>query len=181
MSKYTKFEDLPVWREAARLYGCVLDLMEAPGGTLTAGLRNQLERAALSVANDIADGFERVTNQDRLASLDAARSSAVEVRFIVAVLGDRPKLKPHLNQLQEIRSLAESCVRQLAAWTHSIEGSNVQGKRPSAAMEGQPRETEGKAQTPGRTASFGDNRARSPYGSAGSRPVRGEPNASQGN
>ena len=31
MPKYEKFEDLPVWQEAARLYNRVLDLLEEPG------------------------------------------------------------------------------------------------------------------------------------------------------
>jgi len=48
---------------------------------------------------------------------------------MMAVVQDRPRLKPHLRRLQEIRSLAESCVRQLTAWTTSIDSSPVQGKR----------------------------------------------------
>src|SRR5271157_3236157 len=48
MPKYTKFEDLPVWKEAARLYNRVLDLLQEPGLPLTPGFRNQLDRAALS-------------------------------------------------------------------------------------------------------------------------------------
>ncbi len=55
MSKYTKFEDLPVWQEAARLYNRVLDLLEEPAVPLTPGFRSQLERAALSISNNIAE------------------------------------------------------------------------------------------------------------------------------
>ena len=51
MPKYEKFEDLPVWQEAARLYNKVLDLLEEPSVPLTYGFRNQLDRAALSVSN----------------------------------------------------------------------------------------------------------------------------------
>ena len=56
MAKYQKFEDLPVWREAARLYNRVLDLLEEPSLPLTPGFRNQLDRAALSVSNNVAEG-----------------------------------------------------------------------------------------------------------------------------
>jgi len=48
---------------------------------------------------------------------------------MMAVVKDRPKLKAHVRPLHEIRSLAESCARQLTAWTVSIENSPVQGKR----------------------------------------------------
>ena len=129
MAKYQKFEDLPVWQEAARLYNRVLDLLEEPHVPLTPGYRNQLDRAALSVSNNIAEGFERVTTNELNAFIAIARGSAGEVRSMMAVVKDRPKLKPILRWLQEIRSLAESCARQLTAWTTSIENSPVQGKR----------------------------------------------------
>jgi four helix bundle protein len=129
MPKYQKFEDLPVWQEAARLYNRVLDSLEEPHVPLTPGFRNQLDRAALSVSNNIAEGFERVTTNELNAFLAIARGSAGEVRSMMAVVKDRPKLKPILRQLQEIRVLAESCAKQLTAWTTSIESSPVQGKR----------------------------------------------------
>lgn len=129
MPKYQKFEDLPVWQEGARLYNRVLDLLEEPNLPLSSGYRNQLERAALSVSNNIAEGFERVTTNELNGFLAIARGSAGEVRSMAAVVRDRPKLKPYLRQLQEICALAESCARQLTAWTVSIDGSPMQGKR----------------------------------------------------
>lgn len=129
MAKYQKFEDLPVWQEAARLYNQVLDPLEEPGVTLTPGFRNQLDRAALSVSNNIAEGFERVTTNELNMFLAIARGSAGEVRSMMAVVKDRPRLKPIVRQLQEIRALAESCARQLTAWTSAIDSSPVQGKR----------------------------------------------------
>ncbi len=140
MPKYDKFEDLPVWQEAARLYNRVLDLLEEPNVPLTSGFRNQLDRAALSVSNNIAEGFERVTTKELTAFLAIARGSAGEVRSMMAVVKDRPKLQPILRQLQEIRSRAESCARQLTAWTASIENSPVQGKRHLTGAVKQQRE-----------------------------------------
>jgi len=107
----------------------VLDLLEEPNVPLTTGFRNQLNRAALSVSNNVAEGFERVTTNELNAFLAIARGSAGEVRSMMAVVKDRPKLKAHVRPLHEIRSLAESCARQLTAWTVSIENSPVQGKR----------------------------------------------------
>lgn len=129
MPTYEKFEELPVWQEAARLYNRVLDLLETPALPLSPGFRNQLDRAALSVSNNVAEGFERVTTNELNAFLAISRGSAGEVRSMMAVVKDRPKLKPCLRQLQEIRALAESCARQLTAWTVKNESSPVQGKR----------------------------------------------------
>ncbi len=145
MAKYTKFEELPVWQEAARLYNRVLDLLEEPGLPLTAGFRNQLDRAALSISNNVAEGFERVTGDELLRFFAIARGSCGEVRSMIAVVKDRPRLQPHLRRLQELRALAESCARQLTAWTASLEDSSVQGKRHLTAQTRQQREVAEKA------------------------------------
>jgi four helix bundle protein len=47
------------------------------------GLRDQLERAALSVSNNIAEGFERGSTNELLAFLYIARGSAGEVRSML--------------------------------------------------------------------------------------------------
>ena len=129
MSKYRSFEDLPVWQEATRLYNRVLDLLEQSNIPLSASFRNQLDRAALSVSNNIAEGFERHTTSELLSFLAIARGSAGEVRSMVAAVRQRPKLKTFGQHLQEIRALSESCARQLTAWTLAVEDSPVKGKR----------------------------------------------------
>jgi four helix bundle protein len=73
MAKYNRFEELPVWQEAGRLYNSVLDFLEEPGVPLSAGFRNQLDRAALSVSNNVAEGFERSTTNELLSFIAIAR------------------------------------------------------------------------------------------------------------
>jgi four helix bundle protein len=128
MAKYQSFEELPVWREAARLYNRVLDLLEEPNLPLSSGFRNQLDRAALSISNNVAEGFERLTTSELISFLAIAKGSDGEVRSMLAVVKDRPRLKPFLRTLVEIKQLAESCGRQLGAWMNSIEDSPVKGK-----------------------------------------------------
>ena len=60
MARYKRFEDLPVWQEAERLYGAILDLLEGSPKGLSNGFRNRIDRASLSVSNNIAEGFERM-------------------------------------------------------------------------------------------------------------------------
>ncbi len=129
MAKYQHFEELPVWQEAKRLYNAVLDLLEEPNVPLTPGFRNQLDRAALSVSNNIAEGFERSTTSELQTFIAIARGSSGEVRSMMAVVRDRPKLKRYVTALQSIRSHAESCARQLSGWAGSLDKLPFEGRR----------------------------------------------------
>ena len=68
MPTYERFEDLPVGQAAATLYEKADDLLTAARASVSASFRDQLERAALSVSNNIAEGFERGTTNELLAS-----------------------------------------------------------------------------------------------------------------
>lgn len=129
MSKYQHFEELPVWQEAKRLYNAVLDLLEVQGLPLSPAFRNQLDRAALSISNNIAEGFERSTTAELQSFIAIARGSSGEVRSMMAVVRDRPKLKRFIAALQRIGALADSCARQLTGWSGSIEKLAFEGRR----------------------------------------------------
>jgi four helix bundle protein len=129
MAKYERFEDLPVWQEAARLYNAVLDLLEDLNCPLTSGFLNQLDRAGLSVSNNIAEGFERASTKELVGYLGIARASAGEVRSMIAVVRNRRRLAELSEQFALILELAKSCTRQITAWITSIENSPVKGKR----------------------------------------------------
>lgn len=145
MAKYERFEDLPVWQEAARLYNVVLDLLEEPGVPLTPGFRGQLDRASLSISNNVAEGFERSTTKELLSFIAIARGSAGEVRSMTAVVKNRPKLKRYVSSLQRIRSLAESCARQLTGWEGALDKLPFDGQRHMPRQQRSQREAEQKA------------------------------------
>jgi len=126
---YERFEDLPVWREAARLYDGADDFFELAPPRLSRSFRDQLERAVLSVSNNIAEGFERGTTNELLAFIYIARGSAGEVRSMLCVLERRPWMKDLKSQISNLKSLAESCSRQLRAWADSLQNSDIKGQR----------------------------------------------------
>ncbi len=63
---YERFEDLPVWKDAIKLAVGVYELIARPQFKGQSSLRDQIERAAVSVSNNIAEGFERGTTQELL-------------------------------------------------------------------------------------------------------------------
>lgn len=146
MAHYHQFEDLPAWREAAALYNRVLDFLERYEASISRGFRDQLDRAALSVSNNIAEGFERMTTNELLMFLAIARGSAGEVRSMLSVIQLRPKLASAAGEMEEIRNMAASCCRQITAWIASIEASPIKGKRHMDASTRNVRESENAAE-----------------------------------
>ena len=62
--KYTRFEELPVWQAGMTLAENIFKLTEHKAFNYKGDIRNQLQRAALSVCNNVAEGFERGTTQE---------------------------------------------------------------------------------------------------------------------
>ena len=129
MPTYRRFEDLPVWRTAAELYDQTDDFIDRAPPRLRHSFRDQLERAALSVSNNIAEGFERGTTNELLAFLYIARGSAGEVRSMLLVGSRRPYLSDFKSEISNLTTLAESCSRQLRGWADSLQNSDISGPR----------------------------------------------------
>lgn len=126
---YERFEDLPVWQDAIRLAEGCEDFLTAAKDKITFSKRDQLDRCSLSVSNNIAEGFERGTTNELLAFLYIARGSAGEVRSMLSYFERRPALRNFQSQICNLKSLAESCSRQLRAWADSLQNSDIKGQR----------------------------------------------------
>ena len=128
---YSRFEDLPVWNEAVRLVEGVYALCDEAKEEFRkrSGLKNQLERAALSVSNNIAEGFERGTTKEPLTFLYIARGSAGEVRSMLCLM-ERLKGFAHFkSQISDLKSQSEGCAMQLRGWAGNLQESDIKGQR----------------------------------------------------
>lgn len=127
--KYSKFEDLPVWQAAIQLGRQVYALTEAPAFKGRHSLCDQIERAAVSVSNNIAEGFERGTNQELLTFLYIARGSAGEVRSMLHLLGGMQPFRNLEAEMQNLRERTDSISKQLGAWARALQDSDLKGRR----------------------------------------------------
>ena len=92
-------------------------------------LRDQFERAVLSISNNIAEGFERGTNQELLTFLYIARGSAAETRSMLCLLERMPNFSVLQSEIQSLKSSVESISRQLGAWIRTLRDSDMKGQR----------------------------------------------------
>jgi len=127
--KYERFEDLPVWQSGINLCCRVFTTTEDGSFRYRGDIANQLQRAALSVPNNIAEGFERGTTAELIRFLYYARGSAGEVRSIFCVI-ERLRAFGHLRpRVEDLKSQAEGISRQLWAWIQSLQNTDIQGQR----------------------------------------------------
>ncbi len=127
--KYRRFEDLPVWQAAMELCERVFRLTEGKAFNYKGDLRSQLQRASLSICNNVAEGFERGTTQELLTFLYIARGSAGEVRSMLLLMERLPYFSDLESEISDLKSRCESISRQLRAWADSLQNSDVKGQR----------------------------------------------------
>jgi four helix bundle protein len=132
---YQRFEDLPVWHAAIKLGVEVYRLTRPRWFADKADVRDQMRRAALSISNNIAEGFERGTTSELLMFLYIARGSAGEVRsgchFCTQLLadgvgGDTPELR---TDIARCVASCEAISRQIRAWAQSLQDGDIRGQR----------------------------------------------------
>jgi four helix bundle protein len=127
--KYSRFEDVPVWQAGIELTTRIFTITEDRSFRYKGDIANQIQRAALSVPNNIAEGFERGTTQELITFLYYAKGSAGEVRSICHVIDRLPAFTHLRSEISDLKSLAESISRQLSAWARSLQETDIEGPR----------------------------------------------------
>ena len=85
-----RFEDLRIWQESRVQANTVYDAFGADScAARDFGFKDQIQRCAVSVMNNIAEGFERRSDADFARFLDIAKGSNGEVRSMLYLAEDR--------------------------------------------------------------------------------------------
>jgi four helix bundle protein len=77
-----RFEDIIAWQKAKELS---LEVYRLFGDSKDFGFRDQIQRAAISIMNNIAEGFERESDKDFKRFLYIAKGSSGELRSMLTV------------------------------------------------------------------------------------------------
>lgn len=86
--KITRFEDLDCWKASRELVKQVFEISQDGAFLKDWDSKSQFRRAALSVMNNIAEGFARYHDNEFKRFLDIAQSSAAEVKSMLYVFED---------------------------------------------------------------------------------------------
>lgn len=116
--KINKFEDLDCWKAARELVKLVYQLTREKPFSTDFGLRDQIQRSAISVMANIAEGFGTFSDAEFIRFLGYAIRSAFEVQsHLYAALDleyvDSPKFDVVYDKSQDCTNLCKGLVRYL--------------------------------------------------------------------
>ena len=119
MATVERFEDLEVWKTARLLTTMVYRLTGRGAFAKDYGLKDQIQRAAVSVMNNVAEGFESRTQRIFIDLLGRARGSAGEVRSMGYVALDLGYTSQ--EDFERLQDLADKASRQIYRLVYYLE------------------------------------------------------------
>lgn len=99
------YRDLLVWQKAKLMAVSIYRLCETPGLSRKYTLCDQMTRAAISIASNIAEGDERITNKESLRFIVIARASLAELETQVEIAHEIGAVSQ--EDVAKFRALAE--------------------------------------------------------------------------
>lgn len=92
--KIKRFEDIEAWKEARRLVTTIYKLTDKTSFRRDFGLKDQIQRAAVSCMSNISEGFDSDTNQQFIQFLAYTRRSCSEVQSLLYTASDLKYITP---------------------------------------------------------------------------------------
>ena len=99
MGKTTSFEDLLVWQKGHKFVLEVYKISKQFPKEEVYGLTSQFRRAAISITANIAEGYKRISDKEKLRFYNIAQASLEECRYFLILSKDLEYVNPYLSQL----------------------------------------------------------------------------------
>jgi four helix bundle protein len=121
---FRSFEDLEVWQRGCRL---AVDVFKTFTRCRNVTMRDQVQRSALSIPSNVAEGYERNSNKELIRFLNIAKGSGGELRTQLYISRKLELLtKPEFDRL-----VTES--KQISKMLHGL--SKAVSKRLSKKLQ----------------------------------------------
>ena len=127
MKKIEKFEDIIAWQRARELTRAVYGCSKAGQFARDFGLKDQIQRAAVSTMSNIAEGFERGGDKEFIQFLSTSKGSCGEVQSDLYVALDQQ----YITQVQfdQLYTCAGETGRLLGGFMKYLQQSNLGGPK----------------------------------------------------
>ena len=118
-SRIEEFEDLIAWQKARELTREIYRVTRQGSFAKDYGLSRQIQRAAVSIMSNIAEGFERGNPREFHQFLSVAKASCAEVRSQLYVALDTGYL--HETSFHKLMQLAKETGKVIGGLRVSVE------------------------------------------------------------
>lgn len=128
MPLINKFEDIQAWQEARKLTKQVYELTNSAAFSKDFGLKDQIQRASVSVMANIAEGFDCESKIEFARFLGIARRSAVEVQSLLYAALDLGYLPA--DEFHTIYAQAGKAKALIGGFKHSLQNRPASKQNP---------------------------------------------------
>ncbi|MCA9904055.1 MAG: four helix bundle protein [Anaerolineae bacterium] len=118
MAGVQRFEELIAWQKARTLAKEIYTLSRVGDFARDFGLSGQIQRAAVSIMSNIAEGFERNSNADFHRFLVIAKASCAELRSQLYIAHDIGYI--HQSEFDRLLAQAEEVARTIGGLRASL-------------------------------------------------------------
>jgi four helix bundle protein len=127
MGKIQKFEDILAWQKARELAKEVYAQTKTGAFAKDFGLRDQIQRASVSIMGNIAEGFDRGGDKEFTQFLSISKGSCGEVKSHLYVALDQQYV--HSTQFDQLYNSADEVGRLLAGFMSYLKQSDLRGRK----------------------------------------------------
>ena len=127
MGKIQKFEDIVAWQKARELTRKVYAHSKTGVFAKDFGLRDQIQRASVSIMGNVAEGYDRGGDKEFIQFLSVSKGSCGEVKSHLYVALDQQYINsPQFNQLY---NSADEVGRLLGGFMAYLKQSDLRGRK----------------------------------------------------
>jgi four helix bundle protein len=127
MSKIEKFEDIVAWQKARELTKTIYAQTRESRFAKDFGLKDQIQRASVSIMGNIAEGFDRGGDKEFIQFLSISNGSCGEVKSHLYVALDQGYVSP--AQFSELYNSADEVGRLLSGFMGYLRQSDLRGRK----------------------------------------------------
>jgi four helix bundle protein len=124
-----RFEDIEAWKEARALVRMVYEATNQAPFKNDRGLRDQIQRAVISVMSNIAEGFVRRTNREFIVFLGYSLRSTAEVQSQLYAALDLHYISD--NQFKSLTAQCSKVAKMLQGFIRYLKTSKPSTNKPS--------------------------------------------------
>ncbi len=127
MATITQFEDLEIWQLANSLSNEIYDVIISTDLDTDYALKNQIDRSAMSISDNIAEGFEREGNKEFIHFLSIAKGSCGETRSQLYKVSYRKYIDD--KKFEELKSKTKLISKKISTFMKYLKNTEYKGNK----------------------------------------------------